>query len=122
MIWAAHKHFASASDGIKTGDGTGAGFFIPLDATLGAKFPDLGAKDRSKPHVTFLYVGNVPKDREDELVAVANGVFQGWIRGSVTGQLTGMEYFEQPDKDRRVAVMQIRFSHDLAGLRWRLWD
>lgn len=122
MISTAHRHLASASDGIKTGDGTGVGFFIPLDATLAAKFPDLGAEDLSKPHVTFLYVGNVPKDRESELVAVANGVFQGWIRGSVTGQLTDMEYFEQPSKDRRVAVMQLRFSHDMSGLRWRLRD
>ena len=122
MIWTAHKHLTSASDGIKTGDGTGVGFFIPLNPSLAAQFPSLGEEDRSPPHVTFLYVGNVPKDREAQLVAVANTVFQGWIRGHVTGQLTDMEYFEQPAKDRRVAVMQLRFSHDMTGLRWRLRD
>lgn len=121
MIWTTHKS-ASASDGVKTGDGTGVGFFIPLDPSLAAKFPGLGAEDRSKPHVTFLQVGNVPKDQESKLVAVANTVFQGWVRGPVTGQLMDMEYFEQPAKNRRVAVMRLRFSHDMAGLRWRLRD
>jgi tRNA nucleotidyltransferase/poly(A) polymerase/2'-5' RNA ligase len=103
-------------------DGTGVGFFIPLDPSLASQFPDLAPEDNSPPHTTFLYVGDVAKDREDELIEVSSKVLQSWIRGPVRGSLTEMTYFDNPEKDRRVAVMQVRFDHDLSGLRWRLRD
>ena len=112
---------SSASDGIKTGDRTGVGFFIPLSPELASQFPDLGEQDQSSPHTTFLYVGEVTAEREDEFLAVTSKVFES-IRGPVTGYLTDLDYFTQPQKEQRVALMRVRFSHDLAGLRWRLRD
>lgn len=118
---ASSDRHASAEDGKKTGDRTGVGFFIPLSKDLGKQFPDLGDEDRSDPHTTFLYVGEVPKDREDEFIEISqNVVSEMW--GPVQGHLYGPDYFLHPAKDRRVAVMRVRFDRDLAGLRWKLRD
>lgn len=122
MISAYHK-ISSAADGKKTGDGHGVGFFIPITGPLSDNFPDgRGDDDKSPPHVTFLYVGNVPANKQDELAEVATGVFTQWIRGTVRGHLVEQIYFDNPYKYSRVAVMSVRFSHDLSGLRWRLRD
>jgi len=115
------SHFGSASDGKKTGDGTGVGFFIPLPSYLADRFPDLGDQDRSAPHCTFLYVGKVDKDREEQFLEAISGVFSTF-RGPVRGSLYGPEYFVHPAKERRVAVMRVRFNRDLAALRWKLRD
>ena len=121
MSYSNHR-FSSAADGKKTGDGTGVGFFIPVDQHLADAFPlDRGGDDASVPHVTFLYVGAVQKSREDELVSIASSVLSNWIRGPVRGNLDDQIYFDNPGKPR-IAVMSIRFSHDLSGLRWRLRD
>jgi len=112
---------SSAKDGRKTGDGSGVGFFIPLPPDLGAQFPDLGDEDRSNPHTTFLYVGEVPEEREAEFLEVSARVL-GTLGGLVRGYLDHLDYFTQPDKDRKVAVMAIRFDKDLAALRWNLRD
>ena len=115
------KKQANAQDGRKTGDGSSVGFFIPLSKELADKFPDLGENDRSVSHTTFMFVGTVPKDRQSEFLAVSAKVFEE-IRGPVRGHLYGPDYFNQPDKDRRVAIMRVRFDHDLAGMRWKLRD
>lgn len=112
---------ASAEDGKKTGDRKGVGFFIPLPADLAAKFPDRGPEDKSPPHTTFLYVGDVPKDQEDKFLATARDVFLK-IREPVRAHLKKVDYFTQPGEGSRVAVLPIQFSSDMAAVRWNLRD
>ena len=112
---------SSAEDGKKTGDRSGVGFFIPLPSDLAEKFPDRGPEDQSAPHTTFLYVGEVPKDKEDTFLETSREVFRQ-IREPVRGHLKDVDYFTHPDKERRVAILPVQFSHDLAGLRWNLRD
>jgi tRNA nucleotidyltransferase/poly(A) polymerase/DNA topoisomerase IB len=115
------QRVASAENGKKTGDRTGVGLFIPLSDELGAHFPSLGDEDKSPPHTTFLYVGTVPKERDEEFLRITQNVVSDY-RGPVQGHLSYQDYFLHPAKDRRVAVMRVRFSQDLAGLRWKLRD
>ena len=112
---------ASASDGKKTGDRTGVGFFIPLPKEHAEKFPDLGEHDASASHVTFLHIGSIPAEDEQRFLDVSSRVFSE-LRGPVTAHMEPIEYFVHPDKERRVAVVPYRFSHDLAGIRWKLRD
>lgn len=111
----------SAADGVKTGDGHGVGFFIPLPSSLASAFPSLGSEDKSPAHSTFLYVGKIEKDQEAEFLAATRGVFDD-LRGPVRGSLDELEHFVHPAKERQVGVMTVRFSHDLADFRWRLRD
>ena len=105
----------------KKGDGTGVGLFIPLSDSLASQFPSLGEEDRSPSHCTFLYIGQVDKDQEERLIQTIQEVFSG-VRGTVRGSLFGPDYFVHPAKERRVAVMRVRFSQDLAKLRSDLWS
>jgi len=115
------KKKADSQDGKKTGDRTGVGFFIPVPKELAGQFPPLGDEDKSKPHATFLYVGNVPADQEEAFLNASREAFAE-IREPVRAHLQGPEYFVHPDKGRRVALMGIRYSHDMAGIRWKLRD
>lgn len=112
---------ASAKDGKKTGDRTGVGFFVPLPANLANHFPSLGSEDSSPPHITFLYVGEVPADQESRLLDAASRVFQ-FIKEPIRAHIQGLGYFDHPGKGRRVAVVTWRFDQDMADLRWRLRD
>ena len=109
----------NAENGKKTGDRTGVGLFIPLPRELADLYPDLGDEDKSTPHVTFLYVGDVTADREAEFLKTVDEVFSG-MEGPVEAHLLNLDYFSNPDKERRVAVTPVRFSRDLSDLRWRL--
>jgi tRNA nucleotidyltransferase/poly(A) polymerase/2'-5' RNA ligase len=112
---------ASAEDGKKTGDRTGVGLFIPLPEDQCEGFPSRGEEDKSPNHTTFLYVGDVSQEREAEFLQVLAEVFLDFnapVRG-VTGPV---DYFPQPDKDRRVAYLPIRFDKDLSKLRWKVRD
>lgn len=110
---------ANAKNGIKTGDGTEVGFFIPLSPELADQFPPLGDTDKSPPHITFLYVGAVPKDKEDLFLTTCNKAFEN-IREPVRSHLEGLDYFTNPDKERRVAIVRHRFDQDISDARWRL--
>ena len=112
---------ASAKDGKKVGDGTGVGLFIPLPDELSAQFPSLGSKDKSPPHATFLYVGNVPTDKETDFISVIAPLF-AQFRGSVKGRLGDIDYFVHPEKEQRVAHLSVRFSVDMSSLRWNIRD
>ncbi|MFA6233496.1 MAG: 2'-5' RNA ligase family protein [Bacteroidota bacterium] len=112
---------SSAENGTKTGDGTGVGVFIPLPEHLAKQFPSLGGEDKSPPHCTFLYVGKVEKDREERFLKAVREALSN-VKGVVRGSLYGPEYFVHPAKERRVAVMRVRFNQDLAALRWHLRD
>jgi DNA topoisomerase IB/2'-5' RNA ligase len=101
------------------GQGTEVGFFIPLSADLASQY-GVKPEDTSPPHVTFLYVGRVPADREAEFLAVARNVLQS--APPVFGVLNGVDSFVHEDKNRRVLYSRVSFSHDLRPLRDRLWD
>lgn len=114
------KQKANARNGKKTGDRSDVGLFIPLPTELASQFPPLGKEDNSPPHATFLFVGSVPHADEDFFLSILAGVIGG-LKGPVQAELSReVEYFVQPAKARRVAVLPLRFSHDLAGLRWKL--
>ena len=101
------------------GQGTEVGFFIPLSDDLASQY-EVKAEDTSPPHVTFLYVGRVPTEREAEFLAVARGVLQ--TAPPVFGVLNGVDSFVHGDKNRRVLYSRVSFSHDLLPLRDRLWE
>jgi len=112
---------ASAKDGKKTGDGSGVGLFIPLPDFLAEQYPDLSPHDTSPPHVTFLYVGEVPKDRTEEFVQIVGDVVQE-MEGPVRGKLEDLDHFVHPAMERKVGVTPVRFNDEMAELRWKVRD
>jgi 2'-5' RNA ligase len=112
---------ADAATGKKDGDGSDVGFFIPLPEVLAKQFPSLGSKDKSPPHTTFLFVGEVPKEKETLFLDVSSRVLSE-MRHAVTGVLYGPDYFMNPGKNQKVALMRVRFDQALAELRWKLRD
>ena len=97
----------------------GVGLFIPLPDEMASRFPPLGEEDDSPPHVTFLYVGEIPVGRRTEFLKIVQATFTQF-RGPVTATLIGMEYFVNPDKERRVAVDLVQMDKDLSALKWNL--
>jgi 2'-5' RNA ligase/uncharacterized FlaG/YvyC family protein len=102
----------------RPGDGTSVGFFIPLPEELARKCPPL-ADDNSPPHVTFLFVGDVTPDREEDLVNAARRGFST-LRVPVRGSLGEVDYFVHPEQERRIAHLSVTFNRDLALMRYRL--
>jgi 2'-5' RNA ligase len=109
---------AKASDGVKTGDGTGVGLFLPLPTALASKFPSLAPNDLSPPHTTFLYVGSVTPEQEDVLFREVSRAFE--YVPPVIAVLRDQTEFKGPE--RKVSVQEVRFSHDLTAVRSRLWS
>ena len=96
------------------------GLFIPLPPELGNQFPSLAPKDKSPPHATFLFVGDVPPGREGEFLTVVRGAFAGsGLRPPVRATLDRPEYFNSPN-DGRVAVLRVLFNQDMARFRNRV--
>ena len=93
-----------------TGDGTGVGLFIPIPETLAHQFPSLEPYDDSPAHITFMYVGDIPADKQDHFLAVTKEAF-AQIEGPVRAVLDGVDVFQHQDK--RVAYSKVRFSQDL---------
>lgn len=112
---------ADADDGKKTGDGHGVGLFIPLPREIAAKFPPKSEEDLSDQHVTFLYVGQVEPHQEQALLDAVRHTFST-VHGPMRASLGEVEHFTHPEKERQVAVLDIRFSHGMAELRWKLRD
>jgi len=121
MIRQPTVRFGSAEDGKKTGDRTGVGLFIPLPEDQCEGFPSRAPEDNSPCHVTFLYVGDVAKERESEFLQILEDTFMEF-KAPVRGVTGPVDYFPQPDKDRRVAYLPLRFDRDLASLRWKVRD
>lgn len=96
------------------------GLFLPLPDEIVAQYP--GGKDGNdgRPHVTFFYIGEIPKDRYGELLDVLRSELQEW-RGPVQANIGQLDYFEQPERDGRVAYLTVEFSRDFANLRERLY-
>ena len=113
------KIIANAKNGKKTGDGTGVGLFIPVSGAIAEVFPSLGNEDKSPPHTTFLYIGDITKEQEPLLIQTIQKVLEGF-RSPVTAYFGGMEYFVHPAKESRVAITPVRFDADLASIRWNV--
>lgn len=103
-----------------TGDGSSVGLFLPLPASLASQFPSLGAEDPSPPHVTLLYVGKVPAEKEELFVATVLSVLSRQP-GPIVGTLSEPDFFVHPEKDQRVWYSRVHFSKDVAEVRDRLW-
>lgn len=114
------RQYAAAKDP-RTGDNTFVGIFIKLPDEIAVQFPSLGGEDKSPPHVTFLVVGDVPKARENEFLALVQEVL-GQIPIPVKGRLHQLDFFKNPVSEKTVAHMSIKFSRDMALYRSLLVD
>ena len=102
-----------------TGDGSTVGLFIRLPKEIADQFPKL-EEDSSPSHVTFLYVGEVGKDREEEFLEIVGDVVGGSVTEPVAGRLDNLDYFQHAAKDQSVAHVAHRFDRDLKKIRGKL--
>jgi len=116
----AKRYLQRQANGKKTGYRDSVGLFIPLPAALARQFPSLGTEDRSPPHTTFLFVGDVSEDREADFLRVLSDAFQGegWPRVKAT--LGDLNYFQHTDKGRIVPHVAVKFGQPMAELRDRV--
>lgn len=110
---------ASAADGKTTGYRDSVGLFIRLPEHLAEQFPSLAPEDNSPPHVTFLYVGKVSEEQDEVFLETIHKVFAQGMP-SIKAKIIGLEHFDHPDKERRVAHCAVRFSSPLSEIRSRL--
>lgn len=110
------RRLATPEDGSKSGDSTSVGLFIPLPTELAKQFPKKN-QDKSPPHVTFLFVGEVPSDRQQEFVEICQKALKGV--GTVPANLAKLEEFVNP-KGQKIPHMEIGFGRDMAAVRRRL--
>jgi len=95
------------------------GLFFPLPKHLAKQFPSLGENDTSPSHITFLYVGEIAPEEGDRFLEVLQNIHGKWWP-EVTATLGKLAHFEHPDKDRRVAHVQVEFDKDLSGMKHRV--
>jgi len=110
----AHGKTAQAWDG--TGDGTSVGLFLPLPEELAREYPSLGDEDPSPPHVTLLFIGNVPEARQEALLTVLRNTL-ATEPAPIQAWTNGVDHFTHPDKNREVFYTPIRFSRDVGEIR-----
>jgi len=119
-----HEKFRrnAAYSGPTTGDGKEAGLFIPVPRDLAAEFPkNRGGNDKSPPHVTFLYIGKIDKNRVKEACTIIQRSLDFLMRTPVRATLGSPGYFTHMDKNRRVAVCPVQFNSDMATVRDGVW-
>lgn len=116
---ALEQHRLAATDGKVTGNGTSVGLFIPIPEPLASLYP-AKEEDKSPAHTTFLFVGEVPKDREAEFIDALTMVL-GNEPGPIQAWTNGVDSFVHPDKNRTVFYTPIRFSRDMGEVRDRVW-
>lgn len=112
-------HLAKAT-GVKTGVGEDVGLFIPLPKNLAKKFPSLGENDNSPSHVTFLYIGDFKNEKKQKQLIdiLRDSCRRFWP--NIEAKLSGLNYFDHEDKDRRVPHVQVEFNRDMAGFRHKV--
>mgnify|MGYP003998852231 CR=1 FL=1 len=101
----------------ETGDGSGVGLFIPVPKEISAQFPRK-EEDTSPQHVTFLYVGAVPKARQDEFLQVLETALVD-LDAPVQASLGELDRFVTPTG--KVVFSTVRFSKDLSAVRDQVW-
>lgn len=103
----------------RTGAGDPVGVFIPLPEYLAHQFPDLSPNDDSPSHVTLLYVGKVPLERENEFLDTVHDVLARSQSEPVTATLRG-EVIHWDNRDSGadlVAVQKVHFSAAMFATR-----
>lgn len=100
-------------------DGSSVGLFMRLPHALASKFPHLGDEDPSPPHVTFLILGDLRSYGIGRALAVVEDSLKHWWP-KTKATLGPVDYFPQPDQNRKVAYTSVAFDKDLAGLRERV--
>lgn len=115
------RRFASATDGRKTGDREWVGFFMPAPPPIARQCPPRSGEDKSPPHVTFLYVGELKPEQDQILIDTARRVFSDFPK-TVRVDLGGLNYFYHHKKDRRVALARVSFDQEMAKLRVHLFS
>lgn len=112
-------HFAKVN-GTKTGDGDGVGLFIPLPKNLAKKFPSLGEEDDSPSHATFLYIGDFKNKKKQEILVEKMKDICRRYWPNIKATLSSLDYFDHPDKDRRVPHVSVEFDKDMSGFRHKV--
>lgn len=110
---------AAPTDGKVTGNGTSVGLFIPIPPPLADLYP-AKTEDKSPPHTTLLFVGEVPKGQEQDFIEVLTATLSQ-EPGPIRAWTAGVDSFVHPDKGRTVFYTPIRFSRDMGEVRDRLW-
>lgn len=94
--------------------------FFPLPSSLAAQFPSLEPEDDSPPHITLLYVGEVPRAKEELFVSTVMNVLAN-EPSPILASLDEVDHFVHPHQNRQVFYSRVRFSRDVAELRDRVW-
>jgi len=114
------RRFMAKATGTRAGDGSSVGLFIRLPKHLATQFPGLGENDSSPSHVTFLYIGDFKdKDEQARLVVTLRDILRRWWP-KCKASLGDLEYFDHPDKNRRVPHVSVDFDKDLSGFKQRV--
>jgi 2'-5' RNA ligase len=109
---------ASEKSAAERGNRSNVGLFIPLPEELAEEYP-VNEEDPSPPHVTLLYVGEVPKDREEEFIGIVSSVLMT-EPGPIRAWTNGVDKFVHPTDPQTVFFTPIRFSRDLGMIRDRI--
>jgi 2'-5' RNA ligase len=94
--------------------------FLPLPPSLASQYPSLAPEDDSPPHITLLYVGEVPKAKEELFVSTVMNVLAN-EPSPILASLDEVDHFVHPHQNRQVFYSRVRFSRDVAELRDRVW-
>ena len=103
--------------GLKTGDYSSVGLFLPLPSDLARQFPDT-EEDSSPSHITFLYVGRVSPAREAAFLNIVSSQIRR-MRGKLTATLNPRDIFSTQNDGRLRAIhhLPVSFSRDMSSMR-----
>jgi len=99
-------------------DGESVGLFFRLPSNLADKFPSLKPHDDSPAHVTLMVVGDVEKDRYEDLLNTLRRSLKGFH--APMANLEGLDHFVHAEQGRAVGHVKVDFDKDVSGLRHRL--
>jgi len=99
----------------ETGDGSQVGVFIRLPDSIGSQFPKL-AEDKSPPHLTMWYAGSVDKNEKTTFINIVKSVMAD-VRPPVMVEMDGLDYFDHPQNDGKVAHVKYKFDRNLHDVR-----
>lgn len=105
----------SKGSGVKCGDGSSVGLFIPLPIHLAKKFPSLLPEDSSPSHVTLLIVGEVEEEKRDLLLETLSKTFSRFYWNKAEASLGDLDYFDHGH--RVVPHVCVDFNKDFASFR-----
>lgn len=107
----------TAAADTRAGDGSQVGVFAPLPPELAKQFPDK-KEDKSPPHVTLAYLGDVPNPEDQKRLVESVKEFYARETGPIKARLMGVDYFRQPQGS--VSYSRVVFVQDMGQMRDRL--